>query len=264
MSTIASPRQSTTSISPDRSRRSSLDTLTRAQATSPARLPRRNKTALRDYYNLKATVPADASNGQQRVEPDSLPEVQQSELDAPGFDAEAYVAEVLGRESLQGLLKIESGLINEIRGLDGEKKALVYDNYSKLITATDTIRKMRTNMDPLIPTTSTLAPAISHIAETATSLAESLQERSSQGLGPEEQEDEVKLKKQRQRDTVRWVLAAPRRLRALVEGGRRSEAVEDWQEVRRLVEKWKGVDGAEEVKEQCLEIMGTDTSSNAG
>ncbi|KAI4118043.1 MAG: hypothetical protein LQ341_007640, partial [Variospora aurantia] len=205
--------------------------------------------------------PADASNGQQRVEPDSLPEVQQSELDASGFDAEAYVAEVLGRESLQGLLKIESGLINEIRGLDGEKKALVYDNYSKLITATDTIRKMRTNMDPLIPTTSTLAPAISHIAETAASLAESLQERPSQGQEAEEREDEVK---QRQRDTVRWVLAAPRRLRALVEGGRRSEAVEDWQEVRRLVEKWKGVDGAEEVKEHCLEIMGADTSSNVG
>lgn len=30
----------------------------------------------------------------------------------------------------------------EIRGLDGERKALVYDNYSKLIAATDTIRKV--------------------------------------------------------------------------------------------------------------------------
>lgn len=30
----------------------------------------------------------------------------------------------------------------EIKGLDGERKALVYDNYSKLITATDTIRKV--------------------------------------------------------------------------------------------------------------------------
>lgn len=29
----------------------------------------------------------------------------------------------------------------DIRGLDGERKALVYDNYSKLIAATDTIRK---------------------------------------------------------------------------------------------------------------------------
>lgn len=30
----------------------------------------------------------------------------------------------------------------EIRGFDGERKALVYDNYSKLIAATDTIRKV--------------------------------------------------------------------------------------------------------------------------
>ncbi|KAI4113149.1 MAG: hypothetical protein LQ345_005812, partial [Seirophora villosa] len=92
MTTITSPRQSTTSVSPDPSRRSSSDTLTRSQATSPARLPRRNKTALRDYYNLKAAAPAaDAStHGQHREEePDPLPEVQQSELDAPGFDAAA-------------------------------------------------------------------------------------------------------------------------------------------------------------------------------
>ena len=29
-----------------------------------------------------------------------------------------------------------------MRGLDGEKKALVYDNYSRLIAATDTIRRV--------------------------------------------------------------------------------------------------------------------------
>lgn len=39
-----------------------------------------------------------------------------------------------------GLIGILIGL--EIRGLDGERKALVYDNYSKLITATDTIHKV--------------------------------------------------------------------------------------------------------------------------
>ena len=143
MSTIASPRQSTTSLSTDQSRRPSLDTTTRSQATSPARPARRNKNALRDYYGLKATAPTDASNGQQRSSPDPVPETTLSELDAPGFGAEAYVRDVLARESLQGLLKIESGLINEIRALDGEKKALVYDNYSKLITATDTIRRVR-------------------------------------------------------------------------------------------------------------------------
>ncbi|KAL8805613.1 MAG: hypothetical protein Q9182_001878 [Xanthomendoza sp. 2 TL-2023] len=255
MSTIASPRESTTSLSTDQSRRTSLDALTHSQATSPARPARRNKNALRDYYNLKTAAPIDATSGT----PEPVPETTQSELDAPGFDPEAYVRDVLARESLQGLLKIENGLINEIRALDGEKKALVYDNYSKLITATDTIRKMRTNMDPLTPTTSTLSPAIAHIAETAASLADSLQERVAHVP-----EDDAAVKRQRQRETVRWVLDAPSRLKGLMEGERRDEAMEDWEEVQRLLEKWKGVQGADEVKQQCLSIMSKNLSNDAG
>lgn len=41
--------------------------------------------------------------------------------------------------------------------LDGERKALLYDDYSKLIAATDTIRRIRDNMGPLTPATSGLS-----------------------------------------------------------------------------------------------------------
>ena len=34
-------------------------------------------------------------------------------------------------------------LTKDIRNLDGERKSLVYDNYNKLIAATETIRKVR-------------------------------------------------------------------------------------------------------------------------
>lgn len=112
MSTITSPRQSVTSLSTSTdSRRTSLDTpLARSRANSPALGPpqRRNKAALRDYYGLKGAAPADASNGSQHEEA----EVRTSELDAEGFDAEAYVKGLLAREGLAGLLKIEGGLIN--------------------------------------------------------------------------------------------------------------------------------------------------------
>ena len=40
------------------------------------------------------------------------------------------------------MLTFECGDDIEIKGLDGERKALVYDNYSKLITATETIGKV--------------------------------------------------------------------------------------------------------------------------
>jgi YD repeat-containing protein len=63
-------------------------------------------------------------------------------LDREGFDAGGYVRAVLEKDGLKELLAMENELVGEIRTLDGERKALVYDNYSKLISATDTIKKV--------------------------------------------------------------------------------------------------------------------------
>jgi hypothetical protein len=186
-----------------------------------------------------------------------------SDLDREGFDAAAYVKNLLEKESLDSVLKVEGALVSEIRGLDGERKALVYDNYSKLIAATDTIQKvlshsahsisevlineqMRTNMDPLTPATSTLAPAISHIAETAATLSKELAEhvpRASDSVAIERRAEEVQ--------TVRWVLDAPHRFRQWIEEDRRAEAENEWPTIRDLLDRWKAVDGASEVKRQC-------------
>ncbi|MCJ1475204.1 hypothetical protein MMC13_003864 [Lambiella insularis] len=246
---------------PTSSRRTSTDTVPRSHDTSPARLPHRrgNRAALRDYYGLRNAASAEETSGVQHEDA----EVKESELDQEGFDAEGYVRKVLRKENLEGVLKIEGGLVNEIRGLDGERKALVYDNYSKLITATDTIRKMRTNMDPLTPTTSNLAPAIAHIATTAASLAHALRDRVKvpsivenvevMGLDDEGRE--------RQRQTVRWVLDAPRRLQQSVESGERERARRDWEEVRDLLNQWNGTKGVEETRQACEQALTHEPSS---
>lgn len=63
-------------------------------------------------------------------------------MDVPGFDADEFIARVAARSSLEQLLRLYTRVVGEVRALDAEKKALVYDNYSKLITATETIRKV--------------------------------------------------------------------------------------------------------------------------
>jgi hypothetical protein len=68
--------------------------------------------------------------------------VAATEIDTPDFDAEDYVAKVIAKSSLEELLRLYTRVVGEVRALDAEKKALVYDNYSKLITATETIRKV--------------------------------------------------------------------------------------------------------------------------
>ncbi|KAL9096390.1 MAG: hypothetical protein Q9165_001387 [Trypethelium subeluteriae] len=264
MSTLTSPRPSTQISS---SRRTSLESSTATSRSASATRPpqasetqRRNRAALRDYYGLKAprTEAESKAVPPAEVEPES-------ELDKAGFNAEQYVKDVLARERLEGILKTESNLVSEIRGLDGERKALVYDNYSKLIAATDTIRRMRTSMDPLTPTTSTLTPAIAHIAETAEVLSRSLAEKT-KGVrreversgrdrsGPKGNEDEDEGKR-RARETVRWVVDAPGRMRSLIARGKRGDAERQWEEVGGLLEKWDGVKGVEEVRKQCEDVF---------
>ncbi|KAK3677153.1 hypothetical protein LTR78_002691 [Recurvomyces mirabilis] len=240
MSTIASPRPSI-SLS---SRRTSTSTDTTTRSTSTSRPPpsgasslRRNRTALRDYYKLKDAASVDA-----RDAPEAEGTIT-SELDRPDFDAQEYVQSLLAREGLEGVLKIEAGLISGIRGLDGEKKALVYDNYSKLIAATDTIRRMREKMDP-VTETSNLMGDIGQIAERANMLSDGLSKGSAGQRG-----GGGNLEQQRQ--TVRWVLDAPRRLGQMVDDSKHAEAEAEKDEIFTLLDGWKGVNGVEGVRRGC-------------
>ena len=241
MATVTSPRPSNPSGS-------LASTPTTSRTTSPAPARRQHRAALRDYYNLKSAAPNETPSKPRPSEPDP----PSSELDSSDFDADAYVKDVLARHGLEGVLRVEAGLLSEIKGLDGEKKALVYDNYSKLITATDTIRKMRDNMDPLAPTTSTLGPAIAHIAETARGLAaEAASGNGENKADVEDDREEMERNRRRQKDTVRWVLGTPRRLREMLDEGRTDDAREDWEEIQRILERWQGVAGVEELRDEC-------------
>ena len=114
-------------------------------------------------------------------------------------------------------------------------------------------------MDPLTPTTSTLAPAISHIAETARSLVGSLQDRSANSNLEYNSEDPTVTKKRRRQETVRWVLATPNRLQTLLDAGKLEEANSDWREVDTLLQHWEGVAGVSELKNSCMKILGHDS-----
>lgn len=147
---------------------------------------------------------------------------------------------------LAAVLKAEGALVSEIKTLDGERKALVYDNYSKLIGAVETIGKMRGSMeaDGKMTAAKTLGPAVGYIANAAAGIVE-------EGRANES----GSRKRREQKETVRWVLNAPNRLSKLVEADRREEAEEDWEEVKALLEEWQGVAGVGEVRVKCEKAL---------
>ncbi|KAF2130043.1 hypothetical protein P153DRAFT_356701 [Dothidotthia symphoricarpi CBS 119687] len=261
---IASPRASVSVRSPS-STRASFD----STRPPPAR---RNRTALREFYGLKATKDADAKISEESARTGLGPEEDETltELDSANFNAEAFVDSLLAKEGLKGVLKTEADLMSQIRNLDSDRKSLVYDNYSKLLSATSTIRRMRGSMDPLAPTTHTLGPAMSHIAETAASLSSSMQsvQKKPEGLGIEIRiegegaDKEQFVKKQKQKETVRWVLNTPRRLRQMIDQEQDDEAEKEWEQVSKILDQWTGVAGVQELREECERILEEDDESD--
>ncbi|KAI5299617.1 hypothetical protein KEM55_001951, partial [Ascosphaera atra] len=226
------PRQSTDTL------RASNSSTPKLRAASPGVAQRRNRAALRDYYNLQASrgpssqLERPTNTGQALSTP--------TDLDNADFDPEAYVSHLLATSSLVTILKAQSSLITDVRTLDGERKALVYDNYSKLIKAVETIGKMRASIeekDQPTMITKTLNPAIDYVTETATNL---INERGGSFARGSDGEDEDEAKK---KATVRWVLDTPRRLRSMKDAGQHGEAEEDWNEIKAVLEKWEGVKG---------------------
>lgn len=77
----------------------------------------------------------------------------EAKLDAGSFDAGSFDAQEIARDILAGrgsgsrvlkdLLKKENTLLQSIRVLQSEQKALVYNNYSRLIAVSETLAKMK-------------------------------------------------------------------------------------------------------------------------
>lgn len=61
-------------------------------------------------------------------------------IDGSSFNARAYLEKHLKEKDLSDLMLEEKVLTEQIRSLDSEMQTLMYDNYSKFISATDTIR----------------------------------------------------------------------------------------------------------------------------
>ena len=69
------------------------------------------------------------------------------DIDSAHFKAKQYTEEMLKTEGVYSLLKIDDDMVQEVKNLDSNMQSLVYENYSKFISATDTIRSMKNNID---------------------------------------------------------------------------------------------------------------------
>ncbi|XP_057424291.1 vacuolar protein sorting-associated protein 51 homolog [Lotus japonicus] len=68
------------------------------------------------------------------------------DINSPSFDPDHYMNLQVHKSNLEGLLQRHVEMAAEIKNLDTDLQMLVYENYNKFISATDTIKRMKSNI----------------------------------------------------------------------------------------------------------------------
>lgn len=71
------------------------------------------------------------------------PEEHPLNLNSEKFDSEAFVSNLIRKKGLDELVAVEEDMVQNVRRLDSEMQQLVYENYNKFLTATNTVRNMQ-------------------------------------------------------------------------------------------------------------------------
>ncbi|KAM4620054.1 vacuolar protein sorting-associated protein 51 homolog [Polymixia lowei] len=125
---------------------------------------------LKLYYGLN-------EEGKAPDQPESL---DPCDINGPHFDPEVYLNKLRRECSLGELMDQESCMVKQIRSLDSDMQTLVYENYNKFISATDTIRKMKNDFKKMEDEMDCLSTNMAAITEFSACISGTLQDQHTQ------------------------------------------------------------------------------------
>ncbi|KTG38993.1 hypothetical protein cypCar_00003973 [Cyprinus carpio] len=131
---------------------------------------RRVHSMLKHYYGLN-------EEGKVTEQAESL---DPCDINGPHFDPEVYLNKLRMECSLGELMDHESCMVKQIRSLDSDMQTLVYENYNKFISATDTIRKMKNDFKKMEDEMDCLSANMAAITEFSAHISGTLQDQHAQ------------------------------------------------------------------------------------
>uniref|UniRef100_A0A671U5X3 Vacuolar protein sorting-associated protein 51 homolog n=1 Tax=Sparus aurata TaxID=8175 RepID=A0A671U5X3_SPAAU len=131
---------------------------------------RRVHGMLKLYYGMN-------EEGKAEEQPESL---DPCDINGPHFDPELFLNKLRRECSLAELMDQETCMVKQIRSLDSDMQTLVYENYNKFISATDTIRKMKNDFKKMEDEMDCLSANMAAITEFSASISGTLQDQHAQ------------------------------------------------------------------------------------
>ena len=169
------------------------------------------------------------------------------DINSPDFDSDLYVTRLRSEASLAQLMAQEGEIVKQIQGLDSDMQTLVYENYNKFISATETIRKMRVDFRSMESEMEQLASSMSTITTFSSEISDKL--RGGRQEVARLSGAHATLQK------LQFVLELPEKLEESVEEGRHGQAVQDWLQAERALKHYRDMPSFAGIQEDCDRIM---------
>jgi len=169
------------------------------------------------------------------------------DLDGAAFDVDLYMEESMQGERMKQLLKKTSTIRGEVKTLDNDMQMLVYENYTKFISATDTIGQMKEGVEGMEDEMQSLAATITKISDGSNRINTNLSEH------------RAKIDKltgvRRLLTKLQFLMELPARLRQCVVEERFGDAIRYYEGTKGVLERFKTTEGFGNLEAQIEESM---------
>uniref|UniRef100_A0A4W5RBD1 Vacuolar protein sorting-associated protein 51 homolog n=1 Tax=Hucho hucho TaxID=62062 RepID=A0A4W5RBD1_9TELE len=212
------------------------DTATTPPDSDPAR-KRRVHGMLKLYYGLN----------EEGKTVDQAESMNPCDINGTHFDPEVYLNKLRRECSLGELMDQESCMVKQIRSLDSDMQTLVYENYNKFISATDTIRKMKNDFKKMEDEMDCLSTNMAAITEFSAHISGTLQDQHAQitklsGV-------HTLLRK------LQFLFELPARLNKCLELQAYSQAVSSHRRARCVLQQYSHMPSFRGIQDDCHAIM---------
>ncbi|KAJ8610852.1 hypothetical protein CTAYLR_006476 [Chrysophaeum taylorii] len=173
---------------------------------------------------------------------------KEAAIDRADFNADDHVREMLETKKLQELLEADEALCRDVKTLSGDMQTLVYENYSKFISATDTIRDMQRNVSAMEDEMRSLTTTMADIDSMSTAVNSSLADKRAQ--------IDKLVRARRLLKRLEFLFELPRKLSAAVAAKNYDEAVRYYTTTDEILRRYEHVPSLREIRRESSRIAG--------
>jgi hypothetical protein len=168
-------------------------------------------------------------------------------IDSARFDANKYVKKLLENQPLDELMKRDQKLSKEIKKLDTDLQMLVYENYNKFITATDTIKKMKVHVESMEGEMKNLAINMENITNCSSTI--------NNNLAPRRSQIEKLSSVNRMLKKMQFLLELPSRLNQCLEMKTYAVAVKYYNIADNILKQYSHLPSFQSIQEESMVVM---------